>query len=176
MLIGTITWNLRKTLLVVLPIIGLGTASPACAGTQGGTVSTAIVTPMSLVKVGDLSFGDLGAGTTAGQVTVNASTNARSVIGGVTMMGGTVTAARFLGFGFRGQRVRITRPTVPVTLTRIGGGATMTITTLTLNGGVSRPLNAAGLVDIRVGGTLAVGANQVPGSYIGSFPLTIAYE
>lgn len=41
----------------------------------------------------------------------------------------------------------------------------MNVTQLTLNGPTLRLLNAAGLIDLRVGGTLAVAANQMAVTY-----------
>jgi Domain of unknown function (DUF4402) len=72
------------------------------------------------------------------------------------------------------QTLQVNRGPLPV-LNRAGGGATMNVTGLTLNGPVTRFLNAAGVLDLRVGGTLAVGANQLSGSYSGTFQIIVTY-
>jgi hypothetical protein len=71
--------------------------------------------------------------------------------------------------------VQVTLGTAP-TLTRSGGTETMTMTALTMNGGINRTLTAAGTLDLRIGGTLAVAANQVAGVYAGTFTVTVDYR
>ncbi len=51
----------------------------------------------------------------------------------------------------------------------------MNVTVLTLNGPTLRFLSAAGLLDLRVGGTLAVKANQAEGDYSGTFQIIVTY-
>jgi hypothetical protein len=46
---------------------------------------------------------------------------------------------------------------------------------LTLNGPTLRFLNAAGLLDLRVGGTLDVTANKLAGDYSGTFDIIVTY-
>ena len=76
----------------------------------------------------------------------------------------------------------------PFTLTRVGGGGTMTVNNLALdptpdlvpigNGNQRRweiqPND--GIFDFRVGGTLNVGANQAGGTYDGTFVVTVQYQ
>lgn len=111
---------------------------------------------------------------TGGTITINPNTDARTTTGGVTAAGGTPQAAQFYTYGGPLQTVQVNRGPLPV-LTRVGGGATMNVTGLTLNGPTLRFLNAAGLLDLRVGGTLNVTANKLPGSYIGTFQIIVTY-
>lgn len=145
----------------------------ARAATQSGAAKAITLRPLSVVKVKDLEFGSIIPGATAGTVVISAATDARTRTGGVTLAGGTVNAAQFLTYGGPLQFVWIQADALPV-LTRAGGGS-MNVTALTLNGPTFRYLNAAGLLDLRVGGTLAVAANQADGVYTGSFNITVDY-
>jgi hypothetical protein len=109
-----------------------------------------------------------------GTVTINAYTDARTTTGGVTPVGAGGQAAQFWTYGGPLQFIRVNRGPLPV-LDRVGGGASMNVSQLTLNGPVFRFLNTAGLLDLRVGGTLQVGANQMPGLYEGEFTIIVTY-
>ncbi|MEO1046216.1 MAG: DUF4402 domain-containing protein [Pseudomonadota bacterium] len=130
--------------------------------------------PLSLVNLSDLEFGSMISGNSTGTVVVNASTDARTVSGGVTAGSSGGAAARFLTFGGPLQFIFVTRGPLPV-LTRDGGSETMRVDQLTLNGPTFRFLNEAGVLDLRVGGRLRVGANQTPGTYRGTFEITVTY-
>jgi hypothetical protein len=158
-------------------VLAVGAAIPAIAvaATQTGPARAITLQPLSIVKVVDLDFGNAIPGSTAGTIIISPTSGARVKTGGVTLaVGGTPVAAQFLTYGGPLQVIQITRGALP-TLTRSGGGASMTVTQLTLNGATTRFLNAAGVVDLRVGGTLAVGANQSPGTYSGTFDITVTY-
>lgn len=148
--------------------------SGAQAATQAGTAKTIALRPLSIVKLRDLEFGRLISGTTAGTVVINPTTDARTTTGGVTAAGGAPQAAQFYTYGTANLTLQVTRGPLPV-LARAGGGATMNVTQLTLNGPTTRFLTAAGLLDLRVGGTLAVAANQLDGTYSGNFNITVTY-
>lgn len=150
-------------------------ATPAYAGSAVATAKAITLTPLSIVKYGDLDFGTLVAGGTAGTVDVDATTDARTTSGGAVAAGGTPTAARFYTYGTGLQTLQVTLGAAP-TLTHASLPATMTVTSLTLDGPLIRTLSAAGLVDLHVGGTLAVGANQQDGLYSGTFDVTVDYS
>ncbi len=148
--------------------------SGAQAATQAGTGKAIALRPLSIVKLRDLDFGRLASGTTAGTVVIDPTTDARTTTGGVLAAGGTPLAAQFYTYATGNQTLQVTRGPLPV-LNRAGGGASMTVTQLTLNGPVLRVIGAAGLLDLRVGGTLAVAANQADGVYSGNFDITVTY-
>ncbi len=149
-------------------------AGPAHAVATPAAAKAIAIKPLSIVKLGDLDFGTMISGTTAGTVVVDPTTNARSTTGGTTVAGGTPLAADFITYGTQGSILQVTRGALPV-LNRAGGGATMSVTQLTLNGPTTRVINPAGIIDLRVGGTLAVGANQLDGSYSATFDITVTY-
>ena len=139
-----------------------------------GNAAAITLRPLSLLNLSDLDFATNIAGTTAGTVVIDPSTDARSTTGGTLAAGGAPQAAKFYTYGGPLQNVQVNRGPLPV-LNRAGGGASMNVTGLTLNGPTLRFLNAAGLLDLRVGGTLAVSANQPDGSYSGTFQIIVTY-
>ncbi len=155
-----------------LAVIVMTVAAPSWAA--GGTMSAITLRPLSIVNITDLDFGVMAAGATGGTVVIDPNTDARSTTGGVAVAGGTPNAAQFYTYGGPLQSLQVNRGPLPV-LNRAGGGASMNVTGLTLNGPTLRFLNAAGLLDLRVGGTLAVGANQANGDYSGTFQIIVTY-
>lgn len=159
-----------------------GTPVLAAPAVQSGHVNAMVIRPLSLAKTADLSFGNVIAGATAGTVTINPYTDARTSTGGLVLAGGTVQAARLVGAGTPGQLVLVRWNTAAFTLTRVGGGATMQVDSLATNyvqyifaGSDPRLVPADRVLDIRFGGRLLVGANQAAGTYEGNFPVTVDY-
>jgi len=153
---------------------GIALPGQAQAAASPATATAVTLRPLSIVKIGDLEFGRIIPGTTAGTVIIDPTTDGRTTTGGTVAAGGLVEAAQFFTYGGPLQSVQVNRGTLP-TLNRSGGGATMAVTQLTLNGPTLRFLTAAGLLDLRVGGTLAVGANQQAGDYSGTFEIIVTY-
>ncbi len=157
------------------------------AWAQSGQIQVTVLDRLSLVKTADLDFGTLIAGTTAGTVTVSTA-GVRSVTGGVTAAGGTVSAASFAGFGRRTQQVIIRFGAPSILITRVSGTQTMTVNNFTVNpvggsgltqlgnSGRHRISSATGLFDFTVGARLNVGANAAPGDYVGTFNVTVNYQ
>jgi hypothetical protein len=164
---------LRAIAACALLTVGV-VSNTAHAATQVGTIKVVTLKPLSIVKISDLEFGTMIAGTAAGTVVIDPTTDARTTTGGTTAAGGTPKAAQFLTYGTQNSILQVTRGPLPV-LSRAGGGATMNVTQLTLNGPVTRVVNPAGVLDLRVGGTLAVAANQLAGTYSGNFDITVTY-
>ena len=66
-------------------------------------------------------------------------------------------------------------PRNPITLTRVGGTETMTVSNWTLSGNSKRNTVAHEPFAFKVGGTLSVNANQAEGLYLGNFDVEIQY-
>lgn len=148
--------------------------TPVRAAATISGVKVIALKPLSIVKLRDLDFGTALSGPTAGTIVVNPNTDARTTTGGVTAIGGAPQAAQFYTYATGNQTLQVTRGPLPV-LNRAGGGASMNVTQLTLNGPTLRVLGAAGLLDLRVGGRLAVAANQPGGTYTGTFQINVTY-
>jgi hypothetical protein len=149
------------------------TASAASAATRPGGSMSVILQPLSVVKTADLDFGTLVAGPTAGTITVNPVSGARSSTGGTVTVGSPSTAASFQATGLVNQ-LYIVALGAPPLLTN-GSGGTMPVTALALDGPTIRLFPAGNVATLRVGGTLSVAANQPSGDYIGSFTITVIY-
>lgn len=154
----------------------------AAAANASATASATVVTPIAITKATDLVFGNFYPSATAG--TVNVDTNGtRSATGGVTVAvsGATAAAAKFDVTGQGSATYTITYAS-GVTLTGPGTAMALTqISDLTGAGGASGQaatgtLTAGGTQSIYVGGSLAVGANQVAGAYTGNITATVAYN
>ena len=153
-----------------------GTADAARVQATPKNVGKAtLVKPLSLLKLGDLDFGRIASGATAGTVTIDPNNDARSSTGGVTLMGGTPIAARFISYGTQGSLLIITRTANPILVTRVSGTETMLVDNLILNGPTIRAIAANGTMDLRVGATLSVGANQAEGNYVGDMDVFVNY-
>jgi Mat/Ecp fimbriae major subunit len=153
-------------------------ASPVLAASAPAQMTSLVVPQLTMTKTVDLDFGRIISRTTANRVTINATTGARTASLGVTSLapGAPFTRALFQLTGAPGYVARITLPGT-TTLTRSGGGATMTVTTwrATTTAGLIT-LNAAGQYVLGVGARLNVGANQAPGVYTGTFTVTANYQ
>jgi hypothetical protein len=171
-MVRTFILRLAALLLSLVPV----TAQAASVGAS--PKPTAVVTinfPASLSKLQDMDFGSLMV-TTAGTAILDSNTGAVTTTGGVLRAGGLPHAARFSAVSPNKNIVRIVLPKQAVTVTRVGGTETMTIDTFTINGAILRNLVAHETFEFQVGGTLHVGANQVEGTYLGNFDVTLNYN
>jgi len=173
-----IGWGIRARLFKVLALVVAATAfaRPAFAGTQTANVDVLIVTPLSLVNTDALRFGSIIPSAAAGTVTVDPFTEARTSTGGVTLYGGAVTAAKFAGLSSNPSHLKIDVPTGSVTLTRVGGTETMTANNFGINGNKNDWVTSNTVFTFNVGAKLTVGANQVAGTYVGTFTVTVNYR
>lgn len=129
------------------------------------------ITPMN-----DLSFGSFVA-STGGTISVKTG-GARSTTGGVIAVGqGTtdVAAAQFRISGTANATVSITLPADNVVVLSDGQSHTMKLKSFVSNPSGTGTLNGAGKKTVRIGATLVVGSGQVPGTYSGTFPVTVNY-
>lgn len=164
------------------PVLGLGAAVLLLCSTAAGAVTasrnaTATVTalrPLTLVKANDLDFGYVivrGAGT----VTMDAATGGLTTSATLTAAGGTPHPAKFTTTGSRNSVVIIHLPNQPITLTRVGGTETMTVSNWTQDGANNRRFSTSQTFDFQVAGQLNVAAGQVDGNYLGTFTVTVQY-
>lgn len=164
-------------------------AAPAAAQqTQGPTgnrtaeTKAIVLRQLSFFRVQDLDFGDIVPGTTAGQVRILPD-GTRTATGTIVLIGSTHQPARFAGLGTFNRQVdisissntiQITGPGAPMTVSQfeIGSNPTAILTTTPLR---FRIASANGQFNFPVGARLAVGANQAPGNYTGTFAITLNY-
>lgn len=152
-------------------------ACPAAAEVSSNGDATAaarLLRPGNLRFLQDLNFAYLSV-TTAGTAVVDPNTDAMTTTGGVMHIGGTPYAALFEAVAPVKAVVIIRIPRNPVTLTRLTGTETMTVSNWTVSGNARRTVAAQEPFNFKVGGTLNVGANQREGLYVGTFQVEIQY-
>ena len=157
--------------LALLLLPAAASAVPVAASASGkGTV----LRPLTVVKQADLDFGELVV-TGAGTAVINPVSGAITTTGPVTRVGSTGHAATFTTTGSRNSIVIIHVPNSATTLTRVGGGGTMTVSNWTLDGPINRRIPLTSAFNFSVGATLNVGAAQADGVYAGTFAVTVQY-
>lgn len=148
------------------------TAPTVRAATATANVTAKIVPAISIVKQADLLFGELSAGATPGTVVIDPA-GSRTATGGVTFAGTTFSVASFTVSGGANKTYSIT---LPGSITISDGTNTMTVDTFTSNPSGTGTLDASGTQTLTVGATLSVGANQPPGTYSGTFQVSVDYN
>jgi Mat/Ecp fimbriae major subunit len=167
----------RARAVLGLMLAGMVMTTPATAATAPGQSRVTIVTAGQLVKSQDLRFGLIIPATTAGTVTINPATSARTSAGALVLAGTGFGPAEFSALGNPNQNnfLQLVMPTGNLTLNRAGGGATMTVNNWTFSGSGVSALNAQGFYIFRIGARLNVGANQLRGTYSGTFNMTVNF-
>ena len=154
----------------------------AAPATQTGEAKIIVLRQLSFFKVDDLEFGDIVASNVAGVVRIQPN-GVRSATGGVTLVGAVGQPARFAGLGTYNRQVDISVSANSIQLT--GPGAPMTVSQFEIGSTPTAILSTVplrfrigatnGQFNFPVGARLAVGANQAPGNYVGTFAVTLNY-
>ncbi len=129
--------------------------------------AAAVVT--SVTQKFDLNFGDVAGDIDLAGTVVVSTAGGKTVTGGVTDLGGSVSAGRFQVNGTNGTSYSCT---LPGSFLVTSGGNNATVDTLTNNPGLSGTFGGSGKVLIDIGATLHLAANQAAGNYTGTFDLT----
>jgi hypothetical protein len=181
-------FSLRGALRFAAPMamVGLAVATPAHAETVTADAQVAIVTRGEFFKVEDLHFGMVIPSGTLGVVTV-APSGARTATGGVTLVGNIHQAAEFAGrrpgngnspveLSVASNSIILSGPGAPMTVSLFRGNINpaQVLTTAPRNFQVQGQSN--GTFELRVGATLTVNANQMPGTYSGTWALTLDFQ
>ena len=170
-------WGLHSlrfaSILLSLPLSAAATAAPVVA-TSNATGTASLLRPLTILKQADLDFGALVV-TGAGTAVIDPLSGALTTTGLVAHVGPAAHPAVFTTTGSRTSNVHIRIPQSPITLTRVGGTQTMSVSAWTLDGNQNRkfPQNAA--FNFAVGATLTVAAGQADGTYLGTFDVTVQY-
>ena len=180
----------RACLSAALAALAAQTTSPAMA--QSGppaSVSTnaeahaILLRPFVFFAVDDMHFGDIVPGPQAGTVRLHPD-GRRTTTGPVVAVGSRHQPARFAGLGISGRMVNIALGTNSFVLT--GPGAAMRVSSIEIGSSPTAILSTSrqqfritsptGAFNFPLGGTLAVGRNQAPGVYRGSYTITLTYQ
>jgi hypothetical protein len=180
---GAKSFGLKRLSFGVAAIWAVANAMPAFAAQGQADAQLALVKPLSFILVEDLNFGKVIPANVAGTVTIDPLGN-RTATNGVVLAGNTHQVAQFAGDGTNGQRVdislgsnsiQITGPGAPMTVRNFVIGSTPTAI-LTTTPQRFRINSATGIFQFPVGATLDVGANQVAGTYTGTWTVTLQYQ
>jgi len=170
--------NFSKVLATAAIAIAFTNSSFAQA-TATASCSATIITPISIVKNVDMSFGNVAVSASlAGTVVlVPAGTRTTGGAGGVTLPSttGTVAGADFTVTGQGSYTYAITLPT---TVNITSGSNTMAVNAFTSSPATTGTLSSGGTQDLKVGATLNVSAAQPAGTYTNStaVPVTVNYN
>lgn len=164
---------MKKFTFILLALIS-GTAFAQSTASDVADVNAEIVSPISIVAKSNMNFGSIASETAAGVVVLKrngvidmASTTAAVITNAAT----TTSAAQFEISAANTYSYSIDVPDIQLT----GAGDAMNVTfdhNLKETGNVSDGTAAT----LNIGGTLAVNANQTPGSYSGEVKVTVSYE
>lgn len=170
--------NFTLTFLIVAALIGFSMSTSAQA-TGSATATGTIVTPISIVKVDDMNFGNVAVSATTAGTVVMTPAGGTSTTGGVTLpaTAGTVSAASFTVSGEGTYTYAITLPATDYTITHTIDASTMAVNTFTSTPTGTGALTA-GSQTLNVGATLNVDAGQSAGTYTNAtgFDVTVNYN
>jgi Domain of unknown function (DUF4402) len=177
--------NICARFALAVAVLAAATA-PVRAETEQLGTQISVVSPGAFFKVDDLDFGLIAASSLAGTVTV-APTGARTSTGGVVLIGNDHHPAQFAGMKptqpnrpvrmrVGSNTIQITGPGAPMTVSLFRGNTNpaQVLTTTPRNFQVQQASNGA--FALFVGATLNVNANQAPGTYTGTWQLTLDYQ
>src|SRR5580700_7395040 len=171
--------NIVKVIATAAVVIAFSNSSFAQA-TATASASATIITPITIVKNVDMSFGNVAVSASLAGTVVLAPAGSRTTggAGGVTLPSttGTVAGADFTVSGQASYTYAITLPTT-ATLTD-GGSHTMVVNTFTSTPSATGALSTSGTQDLKIGATLNVTAAQASGTYTNStaVPVTVNYN
>jgi len=166
--------SLRLAAALLAALSAMPSAAIAAPARATGTATVDLLSPLTIQKLQDLDFGTVAV-TAAGTAVIDPVANSISTTGGLVAAGGTPHAALFRGAASQNSVVNIKLPKQPITLTRVGGAETVTVSNFTLDGPTKRQMAQATTFDIKVGATLTVPAGQIAGQYTGTFDVTAQY-
>lgn len=159
--------------VLALSLPAAGWCAPATAS-PAAQASALLVRPLTLVRVADMTFGNL-APTTGGTATIDPVSGALTVSGGLIPLGGTISPARFAGAASKQSVVNIRIPKQPVLIRRVGGTETLSVSNFTLDGQDKRAMAQQQSFTFAVGAQIAVPAGTVEGLYTGEIDVTVQY-
>lgn len=145
-------------------------AAPVSAPAPGKAI---ILVPLKLTKLQDLSFGTVVSAPTSGTVSIDPTSGARTVSGGVTeVLSDVGQRATFDWAGSPNQQVSFSI-TPPASLSD-GTGDSVTIA-MNISSGTAT-VGPTGFVEVGVGGIIFLAANQPEGIYTNTFSVTANYN
>lgn len=169
---------MKKTLIIGAAIVAAVTLTQAAnaqnSASASFTVGARIVTPISIVKVTDMNFGDVVPSVAGGTVALSTAGVAAPTGVNLGSAGAARTAATFTVSGQAAYTYAITLPS-SATISD-SASHTMSVGPFISSPSGTGTLSGTGTQTLALGATLTVGALQAPGTYTGSFNVTVTYN
>ena len=160
------------------PFALLAGASPAL-GHPGDAypphAEAALLRPHTFIRLADLDFGTIIVAGIGGTVTIEPATGNRTASPGLVLdTADPGDHGHFTGAGSAGQQV-VLALTPPAALID-GNGNSLSVVSMSLDGPASRTIGADQSFYVRVGGVIAVAADQAAGTYSGTYDLKADFQ
>jgi len=166
---------MKKILAFSVFLIAFTVGAFAQSASATATATAVIVSPITITRTADMSFGNIIADVDGGTVVlVPAGTRTLNGLNSPSLPG-TVTAASFNVTGLANATYAIT---LPASHDISNGAQTMTVDAFSSTPTTTGTLDAAGTQTLNVGATLNVNANQQAGTYTNAagFTVTVNYN
>lgn len=165
--------NFKKLFTLAIAVTGFSAAAIAQNNTATATASATIITPITITKLTDMSFGNVVSNTTGGTIVLSPA-SARTQTGiQLPATTGTVAAASFKVEGQAGYAYSVTLPTAAYEITTGTGADETEKMTLTDFISDTTGIITGGTQTLNVGATLNVVANQSAGTYTSATPINV---
>jgi hypothetical protein len=185
----------QRAAWALLGVLALACPAPVMAQAVSDNATAdsivAIMQPGTLTRLADMDFGQIAQPSIAGNVTMSPNFPSCTPSAGIIHMG-ACQPARFAVQGRKNWLVRIRELSGGTIVLTGPGGATMTVTMLSLGttdmspapGGGSPPgsfgrqriTSDSGAAEFRVGGRLNIAANQMQGAYTGTMTIQVLFN
>jgi hypothetical protein len=185
----------QRAAWALLGVLALACPAPVMAQAVSDNATAdsivAIMQPGTLTRLADMDFGQITQPSIAGNVTMSPNFPSCTPSAGIIHMG-ACQPARFAVQGRKNWLVRIRELSGGTIVLTGPGGATMTVTMLSLGttdmspapGGGSPPgsfgrqriTSDSGAAEFRVGGRLNIAANQMQGAYTGTMTIQVLFN
>jgi len=151
---------------LMLSLLFIGVAS---AADTIGTASVEVLSPIAIAETQALNFGNISPTGTAGTVAI--STGGVRSNSNVDLLGGLPTQAIFAITGAGNAAFSVSLPSSVI----LTGPETKTVDSFVHDAGAS-PALSSGTATVNVGATLNVNATQAPGTYTGTYSVSVNYQ
>jgi len=185
----------QRAAWALLGVLALASPAPVLAQAVSDNATAdsivAIMQPGTITKLADMDFGQIAQPSIAGNVTMSPNFPTCTPSAGIIHMG-ACQPARFAVLGRKNWLVRIRNMEGGTIVLTGPGGATMTVTMLSLGttdmapapGGGSPPgsfgrqriTSDSGAAEFRIGGRLNIAANQMQGAYTGTMTIQVLFN
>jgi|GEM_PF-562827 hypothetical protein len=152
--------------------VGVEDISAAEFADATATVSATIIEPISISPTSSLNFGTVGVTTFPGSLEITPS--GATIPNNVTELAGGIASEGV--FTVTGDGNAAYNVTLPSSVTLSSGSNTLIVDGFNHDGGATPTIAGGGSRDLSIGATLNIGANQLSGTYTGSYTITVNYD